>query len=76
MDSASTTNILLQEEKKQDIIINERFFTRDELMASTIRSFGGNDDRNVNESKQHGRYTQNDGKNNSRNSQQKIDEVE
>ena len=39
---------------------------RDELMASTIRSFGGNDDRNVNESKQHGRYTntQNDGKNN------------
>ena len=67
MDSASTTNVLLQEEKKQDIIINERFFTRDELMASTIRSFGGNDDRNVNESKQHGRYTQNDGKNNSRN---------
>ena len=45
-------------------------------MASTIRSFGGNDDRNVNESKQHGRYTQNDGENNSRNSQQKIDEVE
>ena len=34
---------------------------RDELMASTIRSFGGNDDRNVNGSKQHGRYTQNDG---------------
>ena len=30
-------------------------------MASTIRSFGGNDDRNVNGSKQHGRYTQNDG---------------